>query len=101
MTVPGAEVSASRPHGLDRVDDQQGRRSAILQGGDNVFDAGFCRQFDWRVGKPEPLGAQPHLGNGFLTGNVDNPLAARGKRCASLDQQCGFADARFAAEQDD
>ena len=51
--------------------------------------------------KAEPLGAQPHLRDGFLAGNVNDRLVAAGQRRSNLDQQRRFADPGITAEEQD
>ena len=51
------------------------------------------------AGEPEPLGAQPHLRDRFLAGDIDGAVAGAGERGGGLDQQRRFADAGIAADQ--
>ena len=87
------------PHGLDRVDHHEARHRAFGQGGDDVLDRGFRRKLHRRVGKPEAFGAQPHLRDRFLAGNIDRAMARAGEQAGRLRQQRRFADAGVAADQ--
>ena len=51
--------------------------------------------------EPEAIGAQPHLRHRLLAGNIDGAPAGPRQRRAGLDQQGRFADAGFAAHQQD
>ena len=87
------------PHGLDGIDDDQPRRLAFRQRGDDVLDRGFRRQLDRRVAQAQPLGAQAHLGDRFLAGDIDRAVAGPRQRGGGLDQQRRFADAGIARHQ--
>ncbi len=47
-----------------------------------------------------PVRAQPYLGGGLLSGDVEH-RAGRRDQCARLEQQRGLADAGLAGEQQD
>ena len=87
------------PHGLDRIDHDQARHRAFGQGGDDILDRGFRGKLHRRIGKPEPLGAQPHLRDRFLAGDIDRAVAGAGQQAGGLRQQRRFADAGIAADQ--
>ena len=86
------------PHGLDRIDDDQPRRLALGHGGDDVLDRGFGGEFDG-FAQAQPLGAQPHLRDRFLAGDVDRAVAGARERGGGLQQQRRFADAGIARHQ--
>ena len=77
----------------------EARRLALAQRRDDVLDRGFGRELDRRLGKAEPLGAQPHLRDRFLARDVDRAVAGLRERGGGLDQQRRFADAGIAADQ--
>ena len=87
------------PHRLDRVDDDERRPWPVRQRGDDIVDAGLCRQLYRRAAQTEPGGTEPNLVHRRLAGDVDDAGALPGHRRAGLDQQRGLADARLAAEQ--
>ena len=87
------------PHGLDRVDDDQARRLALAQRGDDVLDRGFGRKLDRRFRQPEAFRAQPHLRDRFFARNVDGAVSGLRQRGRGLDQQRRFADAGIARHQ--
>ena len=72
---------------------------ALRQRRHDILDRGFGRHLDRRVGEPEPLGAQPHLGHGLLAGNIDGAVTAARECGRDFEQQRRFADAGIAAEQ--
>jgi hypothetical protein len=41
----------------------------------DVLDIGFGGEHDLGVGGTEPLRAQPHLRDGLLAGDIDDPVA--------------------------
>ena len=71
------------PHGLDRIDDDQPRRLAVRQRGDDVFDGGFRRELDRRGAKPQAFGAQAHLRDRFLAGDIDGAVAVARRAAAA------------------
>jgi hypothetical protein len=87
------------PHGLDGVDDDEAWRFALGQRRHDILDRGLGRQLDLGAGKPEPLGAQPHLRHRLLARNIDRAVAGLGERGRNLDQERRFADAGVAAEE--
>ncbi len=87
------------PHGLDRIDHDQARHRAFGQGRDDVLDGGFGRQLHRRVCKAEPLGAEPHLRDRLLAGDIDGAVAGPRQEACRLRQQCRFADAGIAADE--
>ena len=87
------------PHGLDRIDHDQPRHRAFGQGRDDILDRGFGGELHRRVGKPQPLGAQPHLRDRLFAGDVDRAVAGAGQQAGRLGQQRRFADAGIAADQ--
>ena len=89
------------PHGLDRVDDDEARRLAFRQRGDDVLDRGLGGEFDRRIAQAQPLGAQPHLADRLFARDIDGALAGARQRRGGLDQQRRFADAGIARHQDD
>ncbi len=80
-------------------DDHQLRRRAFGQRGDDVLDGGLGGEFDRRVGETQPFGAQSHLGDRFLAGDIDGTLARLRQRRGDLNQQRRLADAGVAAKQ--
>ena len=95
----GRRFDRLRPHGLDRIDDQKPRRRALRQRRHDVLDRGFGGDLDRGFGKPEPLGAQPHLRHGFFAGNIDGAVLVAREGGRDFEQQRRFADAGIAAEQ--
>ena len=89
------------PHGLDRVDDGEGRGLALREGGDDVLDIGLRRELDRRAGEAEALGAQAYLRHRLLARDIGDPVAGGGERGRGLDQERRLADAGIAADQDD
>ena len=53
----------------------------------DIFDRSLRGEFDRRIGKAEPFGAQPHLGHGLLAGDVDRALTAARVTGRDFDQQ--------------
>ena len=66
---------------------------------DDILDRGFRSDLDGGVGETKPFGAQPHLGHGFLAGNIDGAVPGAGEGGRDLQQQRRFADAGIAAEE--
>ena len=100
LTVPGAPSIRSRMHGLDRIDDQQRRRLAFAERGQDVAHRGRRREPHRRLAEPEPDRAQPHLLGRFLARDIDDaagPSSASRRR--DLEQQGRLADAGIAADQ--
>ena len=99
LTVPGAPSIRSRMHGLDRIDDEQRRRFAVADRGQDVAHRGRRRQPHRRRAEPQPNRAQPHLLGRFLARHIDDaPPRCRQPR-RDLEQQGRLADARIAADQ--
>ena len=70
---------------------------AFRQRRDDVLDRGFGGKFDRRVGKAEPLGAQPHLRHRFFAGDVDRAMARAAqtpRRLRSAASTCRCRDRR-------
>ena len=86
-------------HGLDGVDNDD-FGLMLLQGCLNRFHADFGKQVYAFGGQFQTLRAQGDLLGRFLAGNVQHFTALR-HFGDGLQQQCGFADAGVAAEQDD
>ena len=95
----GRGIGHVGPQRLDRVDDDEGRRLAVAEGGEDVLDAGFGREQHRRVGEPEPRGAEPDLGDRLLAGNIDDRGAPARQRAGGLQEQRRLADARVAADE--
>ena len=95
----GRGIDHVGPHGLDRIDDDEARRRAFGQRGDDVLDRGLGRELDLGVAEAEPFGAQPHLRHRLLAGDVDRAVAGARQRRRGLDQQGRFADAGVAGHQ--
>ena len=99
VTVPGADSTVSVHMVWIEFDDDQPRRLAFRQCGDDVLDRGFRRKLDRGVAQSQSLGAQTHLRHCFLTRDIDCAMA-RARECGGgLNQQCRFADAGIAAHQ--
>src|SRR5690349_14695946 len=64
---PGRGIYDVRPHGLDRIDNDQTWRLAFRKSGDDVLDRGFGRKLDRGVAQTQSLCPQPYLRNRFLT----------------------------------
>jgi hypothetical protein len=99
VTVPGSGFDQVRPHGLDRIDDDQTRRFAFAKRRHDVLDRGLGGKLDLSARKAEPLGAKPHLRHRLFAGNIDRALLGAGQRRCHLDQQRRFADPGIAAEE--
>ena len=99
VTVPGAASSACVHIVWIESITSKLRHRTLRQRRDDVLDRSFRRNLDRGIGETEPLGAQPHLRDSFLAGDVNRALAAARERGRDLDQQRRFADARIAAEQ--
>ena len=76
----GRRFDRLRPHGLDRVDDGEGRGLALREGGDDVLDIGLRRELDRRAGEAEALGAQADLRHRLLARDIGDPVAGGGER---------------------
>ena len=87
------------PHGLDGVDHHHGGVARLLQAGGDVAQVDGGGEFQPRLREAEPAGAQAHLLDRFLAGDVQHPLAGAGEAGGGLQQQGGLADAGIAAEQ--
>ena len=87
------------PHGLDGIDHDQPRRLSARQGREDVLDRGFGGELDLGVRQRQPLGAQPHLRDGFLAGDIDRALADARERGRDLNEQRRLADAGIAADE--
>ena len=98
MTVPGAEFGEVGPQRLDRIEDDEVGPLAVGERREDVLDIGFGRELDRRVGRAEPLRAQPDLGDRLLAGDIDDAVALRPAR-RGLHQQRRLADAGIAADQ--
>ena len=96
VTVPGADSTVSVHMVWIEFDDDEARRLAFGQRGDDVLDRGLGGELDRRIAEAQPLGAQPHLRHGLFAGDVDGAVAGAGKRRRRLDQQRRFADAGIA-----
>ena len=88
------------PHGLDGIDDDEGGRAALLQGGDDILDAGLGGQLHRRIRQPKPLCAQTHLRHRLFARDIGDPMALAREDGAGLYQERGFADSGLAAQQD-
>ncbi len=75
------------------------RRLAVRQRGDDVFDGSFRRELDRRGAKPQAFGAQAHLGDRFLAGDIDGAVAVARHSGGRLQQHGRFADAGVAGHQ--
>ena len=100
----GRAVERVEIHRLDRIDDDEIRarrpRSSAATMSRTLLAAASRTG---ALGDAEPLGAQPHLIDRLLAGDVGARRAAalpRGERRGGLQQQGRFADARIAADQD-
>ena len=87
------------PHGLNRIDDHEFRRVSGAQSRNDILDERLGRKLHRGMRKPQPGGAEPHLGCQLLAGDIDDTPARQRRRGARLDQEGGLADARFAADQ--
>ena len=95
----GRRVGDVGPQRLDRIDDDERRRPAVGERGEDVLDAGLGGEQHRRVGEPEPLGAEPDLGDRLLAGDVDDPVPLLRQRAGGLQEQRRLADARVAADE--
>ena len=75
------------PHGLDGVDDDERGRPTLLQGGDDVLDAGLGRQLHRGIRQPQSFGAQAHLRHRLFAGDIGDPMALSREDRAGLDQK--------------
>ena len=99
VTVPGADSTVSVHMVWIEFDHDQARHRAFGKGRDDVLDRGLGGKLHRRVGEPQPLGAQPHLRDRLLAGDVDRAMAGAGQQAGGLRQQRRFADAGIAADQ--
>ncbi len=88
-----------RIHGLDRIDDEQGRRRPFPQGGQDVADRRRGGELDRRSAEAEPAGAEPHLVGRLLAGNIGDREPGLGHPGRRLEQKGRLADAGIAADQ--
>ena len=96
--LPGRRLELQREHGLDRVDDDEGRPKA----GDLFEDAletGLGQDVERRRLDAEPLAARLDLVFGLLAGAVEHGPDRLGEVRRRLQQQRRLADARLAADQ--
>ena len=89
-----------RMHRLDRIDHQQLGRVHRTQRGQDIAHPGGGGELDRRVGQPEARGAHADLPGSFLAADIDDAMPAARDLGRGLKQQCRFADARIAAQQD-
>jgi hypothetical protein len=99
VTVPGRAVDGVEPHGLDRIDHRDLGRLGALEGGDDVAHRGGGGELHRRVAQAQPLGAQTHLVERLLAGDVGAGGVLPGQRRRDLQQKSGLADSRIAADQ--
>ena len=97
--MPGADFDDGRPEGLNGIDDGDGGRLTLVQGGENIGDVGFGGEQHVGVVEPQALGAQPHLGDGLFAGDINDAGPGAGERGQGLEEEGGFADAGIAANQ--
>ena len=99
VTVPGADSTVSVHMVWIEIDHDQARHRAFRQRRDDVLDRGFRGKLHRRVGKAEPLGAQPHLRHRLFARNIHRAMAGPRHQRGCLRQQRRFADAGIAADQ--
>ncbi len=73
-------------HGLDRIDDRQVGRPAVVERADDVAHAAGRGQPYRPLGDAEPLSPQPHLVDCFFASHVSHVGAARSQRGGGLQQ---------------
>ena len=95
----GGAVDRVQPHGLDRIDHHQRGVAGRFQAGGDVAQVDRGGEFQRRVVHAQAAGAQAHLLDGFLAGDVEHPPAGAGEAGGGLQQQGGLADAGIAADQ--
>ena len=88
-----------RVHGLDRVDDEQGRPEA-LDFLEDALGAGLGQQVQRRVADAEPFATPLDLVFGLLARAVQDRAGPLRELRRRLQQQRALADAGFTAEQD-
>ena len=96
----GRALDGVQPHGLDRIDHHQCRVGRALQRRGDVAQVDRGGEFQRRVDHAQAAGAQPHLFDRFLAGDIQHPASGAGQRRGGLQQQGGLADAGIAADQD-
>ena len=97
--VPGAlSMASSHMVWMESITTMAASALGLQRGGD-VAQVDGGGEFQRRVGEAEPAGAQAHLLDRFLAGDVEHAPAGAGERGGGLQQQGGLADARIAAEQ--
>ena len=87
------------PDGLDRIDGDDARRGCAIEGCQDVFDGSRRTQRHRRVAELHPGGPQTHLRHRFLARDVDGMAAQARVSRQSLQDQCGFPDARITADE--
>ena len=95
-----SRIGGVGPQCLDRIDDDQVWPLCVGDRCQNVLDIGFRRKQHIRIGRMQPLGAQPDLCHRFFTRNIDDAVALACQRGSCLRKQCGFADPGIAADED-
>jgi hypothetical protein len=87
-------------HRLDRVDHDEIGSAGGIERSDDVAHAAGRGEPHRPVGDTEPLGAQPHLIDRLLAGDVGSGAARAGECGGDLQQEGRFADPGVAADQD-
>ncbi len=87
------------PQGLDGIDDDKRRRRAGFQRRQHVLHPRLGGQRYRCIPEAEPPGAQPHLIDGLLAGDIDNAVAGPGQRRGGLEQERRLADTGIATDQ--
>ena len=95
----GRGVGVGVKHGLDGIDDQNGRVQ-LVDGAEHGRDIRLCKDIDLSAVHPEALRAHFDLALALLAGDVKDPFLTA-DLSAELQQQRGFSDPRRAADQHD
>ena len=88
-----------RMHRLDRIDHQQGGRTALAERRQDIASRGGGRELHRRRAQPEPPRAQPHLIGRLLARDIGDGQAGQRHLRRSLKQQGRLADAGIAPDQ--
>ena len=95
----GRALDRVEPHGLDAVDHHEAEVALRLERRGDVAHVDRRGEFERRVRKPEPPGAQPHLVDRFLARDVHDPAPGPRQRRGGLQHQRRLADPRIPADQ--
>ncbi len=87
------------PHGLDRVDDDGGRRLATFERRHDVLEIRFRAELHRALCKAQTARAHADLSDRLFAGDIDNVCAPGSERRHGLQKKRRLADAGVAADQ--